>query len=748
MVIEADQLITSHDASGNANPLFPQELQPRDRSRETSQAWVQRVAASLDPDSLGRTGRADSGAPIIGSDRVVESGNGRSMAIQLAYARGTAEEYRQFIIDDADYFGLDPDAIEAMNQPVLVRVRTTAIDRQVFTVEANQDDKLTFSATERARSDAKRLDANLIAQFAPGEDGDLLIAANQRFIQGFLKSLGDTESAQYMTTEGKPTKALVDRIKAAVFSKAYNDDRLLEMMADDTKPEIQNVLNALGAAAPRFIEAQAYGRIATETLSEQVVDAVEQSLDQRVIDAVVNATNVLLASRAVGQDITEYVRQQGLFEDVDEGVAALAVFLSKNGRSAKRMGIAFKAMAEFVKNDAMDQTNNGLFGEPVPPSMMDVVTAANRQLELVYGDDQGNNIGLFDGLKYDEIVPADDLGTRRIKSCLLKIEGFERSENGVKYQGHRELLFGQYEDSRCQKILTCWEDQYDLVFEIGNYDKDPIEDLVRDICDRLDVPSEFVDDLFAGIETMFDSLDQPIDFTDSWFDGCIVRWSGQAQSEQVMPLPSSVEIGSMVTIGLYDKGVAVEMTGQIRAIKFRAGKVRYEVALPIANTCFASVIEVNSESVVASRPKMFDSMSTQIPSIQIPNGLLEGFPKFQKVAELRKYLLDKFRAIPPITNKTTGHPIAFFRSGIESSLKIKTSLTQSFYEALPLLIEQAQYVSFEDVLEGKDKPHILGYEIYQAIAILPNGNSHKVRIKVEVVKNNARMRSYYFHSVE
>jgi len=106
MVIEADQLITSHDASGNANPLFPQELQPRDRSRETSQAWVQRVAASLDPDSLGRTGRADSGAPIIGSDRVVESGNGRSMTIQLAYARGTAEEYRQFIIDDADYFGL------------------------------------------------------------------------------------------------------------------------------------------------------------------------------------------------------------------------------------------------------------------------------------------------------------------------------------------------------------------------------------------------------------------------------------------------------------------------------------------------------------------------------------------------------------------------------------------------------------------------------------------------------------------
>lgn len=397
-VVEASRLIVSHDASGKPNPRFPQELQPRDRERETSQAWVQKVAANLDPDSLGRTSRADSGAPIVGPDAVVESGNGRTMAIKLAYERGTAEEYRQWLTDDADYFGLDPEKIKGMQSPVLVRVRTSEIDRKVFVVEANQDDKLTFTATEQARSDAKRLDDSLLSLFAPGEDGDLLTVANQRFIQGFLKSLGETEAAQYMTKDGKPSKGLVDRIKAAVFSKAYNDDRLLEMMADQTKPEIQNVLNALGAAAPRFIEAQGYGRVATESVSEQVVDGIEQSLDQRVVDAVVNATNTLLAAKANNQDITEYVKQQGLFADIDEGVAALAVFLAKNGRSAKRMSIAFKAMATFVKNDALDQQNGGLFGEPQAPSMIDVVAAANRELEQHYGDEDGNTIGLFDGL--------------------------------------------------------------------------------------------------------------------------------------------------------------------------------------------------------------------------------------------------------------------------------------------------------------------------------------------------------------
>ena len=411
-VVEVEKLITSHDSAGNENPAFPQELQPRDRGRDASRAWVAKTANSLDNDSLGRTSRADSGAPIVGRDGIVESGNGRTMAIRMAYDQGTADEYRQFLIDEADYFGIDPDQVERMKRPVLVRVRTTDIDRRVFTVEANQDDKLALSATERARSDAKRLDDKLLAIFAPGEDGDLNTAANQRFIQGFLKSIGDNEAAQYMTTDGKPTKGLIDRIQAAIFSKAYNDDRLLEMMADQTKTEIKNVISALNSAAPKFIESQAYSRLGTEAVSEQVVDGIEQSLDQRVIDAVIEATNTLLAAKAKNQDITEYVTQGGLFEGIDEGVAALAVFLSQNARNPKRIGIAFKAMAEFVKTDAIDQTNVGLFGDPVPPSMVDVVAAANREIQRIYGDDDDKTIGLFDSYladgRYDHIH-LDDL---------------------------------------------------------------------------------------------------------------------------------------------------------------------------------------------------------------------------------------------------------------------------------------------------------------------------------------------------
>ncbi|ENV36878.1 hypothetical protein F959_01685 [Acinetobacter venetianus RAG-1 = CIP 110063] len=393
-VLEADQVIASHTATGAENPNYPQELQPRDRSRESSQTWVQKTSNTLDPESLGRSGRADTGAPIVGDDLVVESGNGRTMAIQLSYERGNADEYKEWLIEEAEYFGFSADQINQFKKPILVRIRTSEVDRVQFTVEANQDDKLSFSATERAKTDAKRLDDNLLSLFTPGEDGDLITASNQKFIQGFLKSLGETEAAQYIATDGKPTQALVTRMKAAIFSKAYNDDRLLEMMADQTKPDLQNMLNALGAAAPKFIEAQAVSRGDVQDVSSSIVDGIEQALDKRVTNAIIDAANTILAAKQNDQDIIEFVKQQGLFGDLGEGVPELAVFLSKNSRSAKKMSLLFKAMAEFAEKDALDSKNMGLFGEPETVSIKDAINYAVNVIEENYGENA--NLSMFD----------------------------------------------------------------------------------------------------------------------------------------------------------------------------------------------------------------------------------------------------------------------------------------------------------------------------------------------------------------
>lgn len=414
-VVNAKDLIVSHDGRGNENPDYPQELQPRDRGRDSSLVWVQKTSKDLDPDMLGRTRRADSGAPIIGQDRIVESGNGRTMAIIMAYENGHADEYKQWLIDEADVYGLDIAKIKSMDAPVLVRVRLSDVDRASFAVEANQDDKLSMTATEKARSDARRLNSSIMAKFNPGVNGDLLALENRDFIRSFLSSLGDTEAAQYLTSSGQPTGTLIARLQAAIFAKAYEDERLLEIMADSAKPEIQNIITALNAAAPYFIEAREANKGGANEAAEKIASSVELSLDNKTVSTLIEATNALRDAREKGQDITEYVSQQGLFGDIDPNVAAIAVFISKNNRSAKRMGIAFKAMAEFVMRELVSGNNYDVFGVR-EVSMQDVVSAAKDAIQQEYGLDntldipsQVSNTGsLFESAKSSKIKLIDE----------------------------------------------------------------------------------------------------------------------------------------------------------------------------------------------------------------------------------------------------------------------------------------------------------------------------------------------------
>jgi len=383
-LVEAESLIASHDSAGNSNPDYPPELQPRDRGRDASIAWVRKIANDLDPDSLGKTRRADTGAPIVGPDGVVESGNGRTMAIQEAYRSGKADEYREWLTDEAEFFGLNADKVRAMKAPVLVRVRTSDIDRREFAIEANQDDKLSMTATEKARADSDRLDDSLISRLS--EDGNLLASSNRDFLAGFMASLGDTEAAQYTTSDGAPTASLIARVQAAIFSRAYNDDRLLEMAADVTKPEVANVIHALNTAAPEFIRAQAADQDNAGALTTQLVDSVEVSLNEQAVQAITDATNLVRIARSEGSSVDEMVSQRGLFGDISPATAAMAMFINQNNRSSKRLGVAFRAMAEFLRTEAERGQTVDIFGDSQQSSLEQIIDAANRELNKQYGE--------------------------------------------------------------------------------------------------------------------------------------------------------------------------------------------------------------------------------------------------------------------------------------------------------------------------------------------------------------------------
>ena len=366
-LVDASNLITSHDpSSGKVNAKFPQELQPRDRSRSTSMQWVQKISKDIDPEQLGGSRRADSGAPIIGDDGIVESGNGRTMALLLAYQNGNADDYRDWLEETASYFNINPNEVSKMKQPVLVRVRQSDVDRAAFAVEANQDDKLGMTATEKAKADEARITPDLISKLKG--DGDLTSLENADFIKGFLHSLGTNEAAQYITSNNRPTQSLIARVQSALFSKAYNDDRLLELTADTTNPEIKNILNGLNGSASEFIK-----------MRQSDKDSGRDTGD-KATKTIIDAINMFKEVKEKGLTLENYLKQIDMFNQPKDDVVNTAKLLDKYHRSGKKLGALFNGIASAIRRDNEKSRTGSMFGGNAPLKYKDILESVNRNI--------------------------------------------------------------------------------------------------------------------------------------------------------------------------------------------------------------------------------------------------------------------------------------------------------------------------------------------------------------------------------
>lgn len=80
---------------------------------------------AADAGQLGASPWSDSGAPVVGPDGAVRNGNRRMATILRDYEGDGNGDYRSNLIEQAEQYGLDSDAVQAMEKPVLVRVEGT-----------------------------------------------------------------------------------------------------------------------------------------------------------------------------------------------------------------------------------------------------------------------------------------------------------------------------------------------------------------------------------------------------------------------------------------------------------------------------------------------------------------------------------------------------------------------------------------------------------------------------------------------
>ncbi|MEL7966400.1 LPD38 domain-containing protein [Vreelandella neptunia] len=348
-VIEASELTASNTPDGRVNSRYPQELQPRDRTNANSQVQVRNIAARLNPERLGTSNDAGTGSPIIGSDGVVESGNGRTMAIATAYSQNSpqAQRYREFVRAEAERQGIDPSAVDEMQQPVLVRERVTNVDRADFARRANESQVAGMTAYEQAQADADSLTADDLQTWSPDDSGDPLAASNRSFQRGFVQRLGNNEASRYTTRDGQATPELGQRMQRAVFAAAYQDADMVEMVTEQAE-SMRNLATGLQTAAADLA-------VARETGSREALDA---------IGTINDAVRIVRRSRQDGISVRELTRQADAFSDlVPETTALLAVAINNNMRSRQAMTTAFRYIGSAVRNRAEGEANGALFAD-------------------------------------------------------------------------------------------------------------------------------------------------------------------------------------------------------------------------------------------------------------------------------------------------------------------------------------------------------------------------------------------------
>ena len=318
-VVDMADLTASHDFEGNVNPAYPSDLQPRDRTRKTSQAQIIEMASGIRPALLTESPTADTGAPIIDEAGVVESGNARTLALREAYGRGQAGEYVEYLKKQ----GYD---VKGLKQPVLARIRQSELtpeQRQAFTVAANQSTTARMSRTEQAMADAQKVDLGLLEQY---EGGSVDLTKNRPFVRAFIsKVVGSTEQASFADSEGDLTAEGMARLEAGLLATAYGDAKLVERLAEGMDPGRKTMRKTLVDIAPAWAKMRQMVKAGT----------VHESADQT--QALMDAVRLMDKSVREERSLASLLNQESLFGEKSPELAG------ERGRMTEAFLAAFYA---------------------------------------------------------------------------------------------------------------------------------------------------------------------------------------------------------------------------------------------------------------------------------------------------------------------------------------------------------------------------------------------------------------------
>lgn len=339
-VVEADKILATNTADGYNNP---------DYYDETKTEEVRAIA-----------------------------GNGRTAGIQEAYRKGNADEYKQQMIEDADSHKVDPEIIKGMKNPVLVRVMKSEDITEDIGERTNTSSAMAYSNSDRADTDVNRMDKT---GWKPTLDKNG--SPNLESIKEFVDGLSKGEQAQFYGADGELNKQAEDRLKMALFNKAFQDKDLFNKAFEKiTDVKTKKVLNALIDSAPSV--ANLAGLPDGYDARQIIAEGVHKFIDNKTGKTVAGQANMFMNSAD------------------DKATNRIAECLERRSKSAEKMSaflndIADKLQYEAYQNSAERRMKEGedLFGSVNEKSSYDVLK------DIYLKDREANNLPLDNDLAQD-----------------------------------------------------------------------------------------------------------------------------------------------------------------------------------------------------------------------------------------------------------------------------------------------------------------------------------------------------------
>lgn len=425
-VVDARML---HQAAG--------DLQPRDRSHVRSDLWVAQTAARLDPPLMTFSPTADRGAPVVGPDNIIESGNGRVQVLRRAYAEhpDRAAAYRAEI--EAAGFTIP----EGVDEPVLIARRRTEFtpeQRREFVVAAQDSGVAQMTAAERAQVGQQALTAETMALYRPGER--LNAPANQDFARRFVDAFPPSQQGQFISSDKGLSTDGIRQLRDAIFARAYDDQVLLRRFIEEDAGELKSLLDALSQASPDMALLRAHveaGLVRADMdITPNVLDATRLIMDARdiaaregksvagMLEELLDLTDMLDGRISpLTQAMVRWMVPDGRQRPAKE----IGDFLSKYAREAMVAGRTGDAFADAVGPlDILKKLDGKAFGH------LTETGNPRPRLEPVIRTDNAALTGFDEGAASPAAIQSDEIMLREAKAQLADItpepEGTARVE--------------------------------------------------------------------------------------------------------------------------------------------------------------------------------------------------------------------------------------------------------------------------------------------------------------------------------